>query len=109
MRAGQRRHQVVIQSKNITTDGYGGAVETWSNFATGVWAAVEPLQGRELTNAQAVFAETTTKISMPYLTGVTTAHRITNGGKIYNIQSIVNIEMRNRDLIILASEGLNEG
>ena len=108
MEAGKLRNQIAIQAKTATTDSYGGPVESWSTFAT-VWASIEPLQGRELVNAQSVFAETTVKITMRYLSGVTTAHRITHGGKIYNIQSVLNTEMQNRELVLMASEGLNEG
>lgn len=108
MRAGSLRHQITIQAKSIGTDTYGGPTETWADVAT-VWAAVEPLSGRELTNAQAVYAETTTKITMRYRAGVIQATRIMFGGRYYNIQAIVDTEQRHRELIIMASEGLNEG
>jgi len=108
MRAGARRHKITIQTKTITTDAFGGPVETWATFAT-VWAAVEPLQGRELEKAQAIRAEISTKISMRYLVGLDTSDRITHGGKYYNILALIDPELRHRELIIMASEGLNEG
>jgi SPP1 family predicted phage head-tail adaptor len=108
MNAGTLRHQVTIQSKTATTDGYGGPVDIWADVVT-VWANVESLQGRELATAQSVFAETTTRITMRYRAGVIPANRIIFEGKFYNLQSVVDPEMKHRELIIMASEGLNEG
>lgn len=109
MRAGKLRHRITIQRKSLTTDDYGGPVESWADVAANIPASIEPLSGRELVNAQAVNAEITTKITMRYLAGVTTADRITFEGKNYNLQSVADPEMRHRELIIMASVGLNEG
>ena len=108
MRAGKLHHRVTIQAKSLTVDDYGGAVETWADVAS-VAASVEPLQGRELASAQTVNAETTTRIGTRYLAGVIPSNRIIFEGKFYNIQSVVDPELRHRELIIMASEGLNEG
>lgn len=108
MRAGKLRHAITIQRKSVTTDEYGGPVESWADVAT-VAASVEPMAGRELANAQTVNAEITTKITMRYLSGVLASDRITFEGKFYNLQSVVDPEMKHRTLIIMASEGLNEG
>lgn len=109
MRAGTLRHKVIIQGLQSTTDSeFGGLVSEWSEIAT-VWASVEPLHGRELVAAQSVAAETTTKITMRYRSDITTANRITFDGKFYNLLSIIDPQLRHRELIIMASEGLNEG
>jgi SPP1 family predicted phage head-tail adaptor len=108
MNAGTLRHQVTIQSITSTPDAYGGSVDSWIDVAT-VWASVEPLQGRELVAAQSVSAETTTKITMRYRSDITAAHRITFEGKFYNLLSLIDPELKHRELIIMASEGLNEG
>jgi SPP1 family predicted phage head-tail adaptor len=109
MEAGKLRHKLTIQQKTITTDAFGGAIETWSDMAVNVWASVEPLSGRELATAQSVYAETTVKITMRYLSSVIPAMRIVFEGRFYNIQSVVDVDMRHRELIILCSEGSNEG
>lgn len=108
MNAGPLRHRVKIQAKTLTTDSYGGPVETWADFDT-VWANIEPLQGNELVKAQAVRTETTHRITMRYLSGVTPAHRITYAGRYFNLLSVIDPELRGRELLIMASEGLNEG
>jgi SPP1 family predicted phage head-tail adaptor len=108
MNAGKLRHRVTVQFKTVTPDAYGGPVETWTDVCT-AWASVEPLQGRELANAQTVNTETTTRITMRYMPGVIAANRIVFEGKFYNIQSVIDTEMKHRELVIMASEGLNEG
>ena len=108
MVAGTLRHTITIQKKTITTDSYGGTVETWTDVSR-VAALMEPLQGRELATAQTVNAETTTRITIRYFAGLIPANRIIFEGKFYNIQSVVDVELRHREMIILASEGLNEG
>lgn len=111
MRSAKLRHRVTIQAKTTTADGYGGTVETWADVSglVLVAASVEPLQGRELVNAQAVFAETTTRFTLRYRAGITPAHRIAFGGKVYNIHGLVDLKMKHLELVIMASEGLNEG
>lgn len=109
MVAGKLRHRVTIQSKSHTVDDYGGPVETWADVAT-VSASIEPLNGRELIAAQAVNSETTGKIRIRYIEGITAAHRIVFGSRYYNITAPpINFEERNRELILMVSEGLNEG
>lgn len=108
MEAGKLRHRVTIQSKTVAPDDYGGPVETWVDVAT-VPASVEPLQGRELANAQTVNTETTTRITMRYRADLLPSHRITFDGKYYNLHSIVDEELKHKSLVIMASQGLNEG
>lgn len=109
MRAGKLRHRITLQAKTATTDAYGGPIEVWTDVATNIPASVEPLSGRELVNAQTVNAEITTRITMRYRAGVIAANRITFEGKFYNILSVIDEEMKHRQLVIMASEGLNEG
>ena len=87
-RAGIYRHKITIQERTDVTDSFGQPQPTWSTFKT--WfAAVEPLNGRELFTANQFESEVTTRIRMRYLTGVTTKMRISWNGKIYNIREIV--------------------
>lgn len=108
MRAGALRHSVSIQRKIMTTDSHGGPVEAWDTVCT-TNASIEPLQGREFIAAQAVNAETTGRIRMRYRSGIVPAMRVIFGTRVFNIQSVINPEERNRELILMVSEGLNEG
>ena len=103
------RHRVTFQKVTGTTrNGMGEDVPAYTDYAT-VWAAVEPLTGREYTEAQKIRAETTYRVTARYLAGVTPDMRIVhstacNVQRILEIQSILNIRERNIELQIMASE-----
>lgn len=105
MNAGQLRHRVVIESRTGTQDSVGQPIDDWSVFAE-LWAAVEPLTGRELFSAQQVNAETTTRVRMRYREGLDTSMRIVHHGINYNILNIIDPEMRHIELQLLCSIGL---
>ena len=102
MRAGRLRYQVKIQSPQKDTSPGGGEV-TWSDFAT-VWAAIEPLRGSEFFLSQQVNAEVTGKIVMRYLEGVKPDMRILYGSRVFEIDSILDIAERHRELRLLVKE-----
>lgn len=108
MRAGLLNRKIVIQSKTITTDSYGGQVESWATFAT-VWASKNPLNGRELMAAQAAQSEVTTKFVTRYLSGVLPSMRISFGGEYYNISEVIDPDDAHRELQILTTSGVNDG
>lgn len=109
MRAGELRRRVTIQQRVTTQDTFGGQSQTWADFAAHVPAAIEPLSGRELMTAQSTQSEVSHRITIRYLPGVTAAMRIVYQGRYFNISAVMNIEERNREMQILASEGLNNG
>lgn len=76
--AGDLRHRVSLQSNTATTQADDGQpAETWETYAT-VWAAVEPLAGRELTEAQKLKAEVTHRVRLRWLPSATVSalHRV---------------------------------
>jgi len=98
------RHRVTFQKPTgTTTNSMGENVPAYTDYAT-VWAAVEPMTGREYAEAQKIRAETTYKVMVRYLAGVTPDMRIIHHSKTLEIQSILNIEERNVQLQIVASE-----
>jgi len=66
---------VQIQAASDSRDAHGGNVRTWGTVAT-VWASVEPLTGRELSEAQQVESRATVRITMRPYPGLTSRHRI---------------------------------
>ena len=107
-RAGKLRHSIIIESPVETKDGMGQPVKSWGEYAK-VRASVKPLRGREFFAAQQYNSEVTTKILMRFLNGVTTKMRITFNSKIYNIESVINIEERGISMELMCSEGVNNG
>lgn len=105
MRAGDLRHRVTIQAKQATRDAYGAEVVTWGDVAT-VWAAVEPLAGREFLQAQQVQEAVTTRIRVRYRGDVayTPEMRASWDGHLYNILSVIEVEGRRRELHLMCEE-----
>ena len=98
------RHRVTFQRPAQTTrNNMGENVPVYVSFAS-VWAAVEPLRGREYHEAQKIRAETTYKVTIRYLPDVTADMRIVHRDKTLEIQSVLNIDERNVELQIIASE-----
>lgn len=89
--AGRMRHRVQVQSPGTSQDGYGAPVQTWTPGRT-VWAAVEPLSGRELQQAQQTRADISHKVTIRYYPGLAPDGRFVlqdGSGRVFNIQSIL--------------------
>jgi SPP1 family predicted phage head-tail adaptor len=115
--AGALNRRITLQSHSITQDTYGEPLNTWTNVAT-VWAAVEPLSGRELLAAQAVQSSVTHQITIRYQVQfadpkVMAAMRatMTKDGvtRIFNISDSRDLEEHRNMLVLGATEGLNDG
>ena len=106
MKAGQLRERVTIKSKSVAQNTYGEEVITWVDVAT-VWAAVEPLRGREFMEGKQITAEVSTKIRIRYRSGITPEMRAVFGSMVYDIQSIIHIEERERELHLMCQEIIN--
>lgn len=105
MRIGTLRHRITIQNKTTIKDTVGQEKETWVDLAT-VWASIEPLKGREYFAAHAVNAENTIKIRIRYYPGLKPTHRIKYGTRIFDIQSVINVDERNIEMILMCVEVL---
>ena len=103
MKAGALRHQVTIQRLTITQGSAGEVIETWSDVAT-VYAAVEPLSGREYWQAQQVAAETSIRVRIRYRAGLETTMRVIHDDRTLEILSIVDPEERHRELQLMCRE-----
>ena len=69
-----------------------------------VWAFVAPKTGREYDEAQKLRAETTYNVHTRYFADVTADMQIKYNNKIFKIESVLNIDERNEELHIVASE-----
>lgn len=114
MRAGQLRRQITIESRATSVDAdYGGQSTTWSTTAT-VWADIQPLSGRELFAAQQFGSEVSHVITVRYQSmfddpKAVAAMRVNYNGRYFNIHACINTDERNREVQLMASEGLNDG
>lgn len=104
MRAGNLCNRVIIQQTTESRDSSTGSViNTWGTFAT-VWAAVEPISGREYFSSQQVNSEITARIRIRYLPGVTSKMRISYDSRLFDIQSVIDIDEQHRELHFMCKE-----
>lgn len=105
MRAGELHERVTIQRQSAGQDTYGADVTIWTDVAT-VWAAVEPLLGREFVEGRRLEAEVTTKIRMRRRDWVTPSMRVVHGTSTYNVVSVQHVRSERRELVLMCREVL---
>lgn len=100
--AGELRQQVTIQQIAITRDEFGGEVKAWADFVT-LRAKIEPLSGRELTEAAQIYPESNTRITIRYYPGIDPSMRVLDEtGAQYDITNLSDVEYRHVKLLITA-------
>ena len=104
MRAGELKKLIDIESHSVTSDGMGASVETWATYKSGIWAAIWPVSANKQIQAGKQAIEITHRIRIRYTIGVTPDMRIKYGNAYFKITSVINVEMENRMIDILAVE-----
>ena len=102
MLAGPMRERVEIQHKAPIRAAAGSIIENWTEFST-VFAAVEPISGREYTTLRAGQAEITTRFRIRYLAGVLPTMRVLWRGQVYRLSEVIDIGARRRELELYGS------
>ena len=101
VRAGALRRKVTIQEEtSSSSDSYGHPVNTWTNLATvpTVWAEIEPIQGRELIEGQALLGTDPRRVRIRFRTDLTREMRVLIDDNPYTIESIIDVEDRRKKL-----------
>lgn len=88
--AGKLAHRVQLLRLTSTRDRAGGVVQTWTQFAE-VWAEVVPFTGRELIAAEALEAETDTRVRIRYRPDVDSGVRVRWRGREMEARSVINV------------------
>jgi SPP1 family predicted phage head-tail adaptor len=101
MRAGRLDQRVTIERQGTGYDAWGQPLPgVWEPVAT-VWAAVEPLNGREFFAASAVQSEVSTRIRIRYRPGLSPVDRVNHEGRVHDILTIINPRSANRELVLM--------
>jgi SPP1 family predicted phage head-tail adaptor len=114
VRSGEYRHRIQFQTLTNTQDGTTGAItRVWTNSFM-AWANIEPLNGRELLAAAAVQSTVSHSISVRWRTefavdAAADVMRIIYKTRVFNINTIMNEDERNRSVTLLVEEGLTNG
>jgi SPP1 family predicted phage head-tail adaptor len=113
VRSGDLNRRVTLQQRSTSQDSFGERSQTWLDVMT-VWAAIEPLSGRELELAQKLSSEVTHRLTVRYQSSLTDTRAVAGmralyKSRIFNIQAAMNEDEANVRIHLLATEGLNDG
>ena len=105
MRGGPLRYRITIERPVEIQAGDGSMITAWETFAD-VWASIEPLIGREYFAQDREQAAVSHKIRMRYLPGITHKMRVAWESRIFEIESVLNVGERNREIVLMCSESV---
>lgn len=103
MRAGDLKHEIILQYPKRTPDTWSGREITWIDSAT-VWAAVWPIRSSPVVDNQKREIEATHRFRIWFRTKINQEYRISFRGREYTIISIINPNESNIYLDIMASD-----
>lgn len=84
-------------------DEYGQPLDDYVPIAT-VWAAIEPLRGREYFSAMSEHAEVTTRIRIRYREDIDRTMQVRYGGAEFEILHIIHPEFGKKELQLMCKE-----
>ena len=103
MNIGDLRHRITLQECVSGQNEAGQPIQEWHDVAT-VWAAIEPLRGREYWAAAQVQSEVTTRIRIRYRSGIRPDMRVLYGGRVFNVTAVIDPEERHHELQLMCKE-----
>ncbi|MED0676983.1 phage head closure protein [Aneurinibacillus thermoaerophilus] len=108
MNIARLNRRIRLQRRESAKDDEGIVTEGWADVAT-VWAAIEPLRGREYFAAATVNAENTVRIRMRYRRGITPDMRVLYDGRVFEIQSVIDVNEMHREIHLMTQEVVGDG
>ena len=111
--AGMLTRRIKIQRPSTIKDSVGAPCRSWLDVAT-VWADIQPLSGKEAVLANRISAELSHQIIVRYQSLFDNPQqvaqmRVLYKARIFNIHSALNEDEKRTQIILLASEGLDDG
>lgn len=98
MRAGKLKHKISIQQNTPTAAADGSREESWSDFATDVWADIRTEGGREFFRQRQLHSELSHEVIIRYLSGVKPKMRISWGSRVLEIVSVIYDEDKHKQV-----------
>lgn len=98
------RHKMDLQKAVDSRDSAGAVTKTWASIS-GVFCAIEPLQGRALHDAKQIQTDITDRIALRY-SDVANAitpedYRLLYNSKYYDVLYVTNVNERNREIVLM--------
>jgi SPP1 family predicted phage head-tail adaptor len=101
---GSLNKRVNLQYPTKVSDGMGGFSVTWVPLVQDTWAAIWPVSANEVIEANSTSMVVTHRIRIRHRSALDASWRIKFGDKYYAIISVVNPNMANKYLDIMAKE-----
>ena len=113
MRVGEFRKRIQLQQRAATQDGYGQQQPNWVTLLE-TWAQIEPISGAQLDRARSIYNQTSHRVTVrwrPRLEDIKQvgSYRVLFAGRIFDVGASMNLNERNTVVVLLCSEGTNEG
>jgi SPP1 family predicted phage head-tail adaptor len=111
--AGVLNRRITIQERLSAQDSFGAQSTAWTDVVT-LWAWIDALSGGELLRAQSIATQVSHQITLRYQPlfanpKTVAAYRAIYRGRIFNIHASMNLDESDSRVVLLASEGLNNG
>lgn len=113
MKTGPLNKRIKIQRRVESLNEFKETVVNFVDWVT-VWAAVEPLAGREYIAAQQISGDITTRVRIRALQGVDRKMRVVyeksaTQTKLYEIDNVLSVLENNRELVLMCREVDTQG
>ena len=105
MRTASLRHKVRFQELGTDTDDFGEPSSEWEDIEQPYqYVQIIPLNGSEKYQSKHLNAEVNHKIRMRYRAGLNSSMRVVYGERIFEIDAVLNVYERDRELHIMVVE-----
>jgi SPP1 family predicted phage head-tail adaptor len=103
--AGDLDRVIVIEERIERADEYGEMSDSWSSTGETAWCMVESLRASERIQGDKVRGLISHRLTMRYRPTLTNKHRLREtGGRIFNIDGVMEGEGRREWTVVLAQE-----
>ncbi|MBX9989052.1 head-tail adaptor protein [Phreatobacter oligotrophus] len=97
------RHRLYVEAPYEVPDGAGGVTRAFETVGL-VWGLIEPLGGTELLAEERLVQRLTHRIILRRFAGLTAAHRLRKGARLFDIRAIREDVPARSYLTLLAEE-----
>ena len=100
---GALRHELSLQTAELTTDGMGGNSTAWTEVAT-VFGLIEPVSQSSAFGAGQTIEENTHRITIRHRQGVESGMRLVKQARVFEIVTVHDPDETGRYLVCLVRE-----
>lgn len=102
---GKMRFRAELQSPTSTTDAGGGSAVTWTRL-TNLYCNIKPIRAEEKYRQGQVQDSVTHDVYIRHRDNISTKYRLVYESRVFNIRGILNIDERDRYLLLKCQEGV---